>query len=255
MKLVKLSVNALELCDRTRSRKLKPKEGSDIVQEYAEAYQAGLILEPLDVFCEKGAERYIVADGEHRLLALRRAKIKEADCRLREGGEVDALRFALTTNQAHGLRLTKEDRYYRFCRIKETALEKEFRTDRDLADAIGVSERTIQRYNVDWRNSQSGDKRTRRKKQQAQESAAAQTRNVSRPKPSDECFDDICHQANPAQDKEKPKEAGTISPSPKAVKSDQSWVAADEHAYAALRREWARATAAARAKFLAEVAA
>ena len=36
---------------------------------------------------------------------------------------------------------------------------------------------------------------------------------------------------------------------------ESEWTAADEHAYKALRREWSRATEAARAKFLAEVGA
>ncbi|KKK89186.1 hypothetical protein LCGC14_2735620, partial [marine sediment metagenome] len=64
-----LPVLSLEVCDQVRVRNQKPKINSDVVQEYAEAYQLGKIDEPLDVFQEQGTERYIVADGENRLLA------------------------------------------------------------------------------------------------------------------------------------------------------------------------------------------
>jgi hypothetical protein len=172
MKAQSLPVAMLEVCDRARVRQVKPKDGSDIVLEYAEAYQCGLIMEPLDVFREKGTERYIVADGEHRLLALRRTKIKDVECRVHEGDEVAALDFAIGCNQKHGVRRTDRDKYHALVRIKETSLRDKYRTDTELSEKIGVSIRTIKRYMVDWRNSDSGDTRTRAKKQAAQEKAA-----------------------------------------------------------------------------------
>jgi hypothetical protein len=168
-----LPVASLEVCDRTRVRQLKPKPSSDIVQEYAEAYRCRLIVEPLDVFREKGTERCVVADGEHRLLALRQAKIAEVECRIHEGDEVDALDFAMRCNQKHGLRRTKADIYYAFTRIMEIPrLKNKYRTDTELSEQLGVSKRTVERYRVDWRNSEGGDRRTRKAKKEAQENAS-----------------------------------------------------------------------------------
>lgn len=176
MELVKLRVADLEVCDRTRVRKIKPKENSEIVIEYAEAYECGLITAPLDVFRERGTERYTVADGEHRLLALRRAGIETVECRLHEGDEIAALDFAISCNQSHGLRRTKADKYHAFCQIMETpALRAKYRTDTELSEKIGVSIPTIQRYKAEWRNSEGGDARVRARKDKARESAAKNT--------------------------------------------------------------------------------
>lgn len=157
MRLVTLPVAALEVCDRTRVRAQKPRANSEIVAEYAEAYECGLITEPLDVFRENGTERYIVADGEHRLLALQRAKIAKVECRLHEGDEIAALDFAIGCNQAHGLRRTERDRYHAFVRMMETSLRSKYRTDTDISDKLGVSIRTVKRYRAQWRDSEGGD--------------------------------------------------------------------------------------------------
>jgi hypothetical protein len=176
--LITLPVATLEVCDRTRVRQQKPKDGSDIVMEYAEAYQCGLIVEPLDVFREKGTERYIVADGEHRLLALRRAKIAKVECRLHEGDEVAALDFAIGCNQTHGVRRTDRDKYHALVRIMETPLRDKYRTDTELSEKIGVSIATIRRYKAQWRNSDGGDARVRAKKDAARASAERNTANA-----------------------------------------------------------------------------
>ena len=167
MKTVELEVGSLEVCDRTRVRANRPNINSDVVEEYAEAYRCGLILEPLDVFQERGTERYIVADGEHRLLALQRAKIKKVSARLHEGDEVAALDFAIGCNHAHGVRRTKADRFHAFVRIMETPLRERYKTDTDLSDKIGVHKNTIANYKVQWRNSDDGDKKTKTKKAEA----------------------------------------------------------------------------------------
>lgn len=167
-----MKVAALETCDRVRVRALRPKDGSDVVLEYADAYRCGLITEPLDVFREKGTERYVVADGENRLLALRAAKIAEVPVRLHEGDEVAALDFAIGCNQTHGLRRSKADKYHAFARIMETSeLRDKYRTDTELSEKVGVSKRTIADYKVEWRNSESSSKPARRAKEKAQTTA------------------------------------------------------------------------------------
>jgi ParB-like nuclease domain len=177
LKTVEVEVGALEVCDRTRVRNVKPNIDSDLVEEYAEAYRCGLIVEPLDVFQERGTQRFVVADGENRLLALQRAKVKTIKVRLHDGDEVAALDFAIGCNHAHGLRRTKADKYHAFVRIMETPLKDKYRTDTDLSEKIGVAKRTIADYKVQWRNSDSGGDRTaQRKKQKAREDAGKNTR-------------------------------------------------------------------------------
>jgi hypothetical protein len=167
-----LPVANLEICPRVRVRERAPKDGADVVLDYAEAYQCGLITEPLEVFREKGTERYIVADGEHRLLALKRAKRKEVECRLYEGDEIDALDFGIRCNQKHGLRRTKADIYHALVRIMETPrLCDKYRTDTELSEQLGISIATVQRHKTQWRSSSGGDSRARAKKQAAQTSS------------------------------------------------------------------------------------
>lgn len=232
-----MDVASLELCDRTRVRKNRPSIDSDVVEEYAEAYKCGLIVEPLDVFRESGTERYVVADGEHRLLALQRAKVKVADCRIHEGDEVAALDFAIGCNHAHGLRRSKADKYHAFERIMETTLKDTYRTDTDLSEKIGVSKATIARYKVDWRNSESADKQTRRKKQDAKESAERKTRNDLEPRAK---VNGEKHEAVSKRDTESKIEKPT-------------WTPEDQHGYDLLKSAWRHSSSTARARFLSEV--
>lgn len=170
--VISVPVANLETCDRVRVRHQRPRDGSELVLEYAEAYQCGLITEPLDVFREKGAERYVVADGENRLLALRRAKIKEVECRVHEGDEIDALDFATACNQKHGLRRTKADIVHALTRILETPrLRSKYRTDTELSEHLGISIASVKRYKALWRDSDDGDARVRAKKGKSRERA------------------------------------------------------------------------------------
>lgn len=242
-KLTTLPVAAIEICDRVRSRAQKPNENSDIVREYAEAYECGLIVEPLDVFREKGTERYVVADGEHRLLALRNTKVKAVEVRLHDGDEIAALRFALGTNHSHGLRLTHKDRYYRYCRIKETPeLERLCRTDQELSETLSVSIRQIKRYGVDWRNSTSSTQRAAKAKKSAAARAEKNTPASAR--------------TSQSQATTRPAEANNdnvIVPDRAPAAAEPQWTHADEHAWQLLWSAWSKATTQARNRLLAKV--
>jgi hypothetical protein len=275
-----LPIAQLETCDRVRVRKVRPKPDSELVLEYAEAYEAGLLLEPLDVFQEKDTKRYVVADGEHRLLAAQRAKIAKVPVRLHEGDEIDAIEFAMRCNQAHGLRLTKADRYHQFCRLMEIQrLKSKYRTDSDLSEQLGVTIRTIHKYKAEWRNSEGGSALVRAAKSQLNGSAA---KHPGRPPKEPESALDMkpsypqtrAVEPNPETSARKAIEPRGTRPQPKpqpqpltteqrrvakevrgSTKRHQGdWTSADEHALNALKREWARATGPARKRFLAEVA-
>lgn len=251
MQTTTLKVAQLEVCDRTRVRYQTPKTASDIVQEYADAYRCGLLLHPLDVFREKGTERYIVADGEHRLLALKAAKIEEVDVLLHEGDEIAALDFAIGCNQTHGLRRTKLDRYRAFTRIMETpALRSKYRTDTDLADKVGISIRTVAEYKAQWRDSESGDKRVRATKEKARSKAekhnGVEHREVAAPTPEPPAKKT---KTMTAEQKAIGKEVReSIS---RAAAPAPAWTTEDQHALALLDSAWNKATLPARAKFMA----
>lgn len=245
MNVTTMKVAALEVCDRVRVRYQTPKAASDVVQEYADAYRCGLITEPLDVFREKGTERYIVADGENRLLALRVAKVDEVDVRLHEGDEVAALDFAIGCNQTHGLRRTKQDRFHAFTRIMETpALRDKYRTDTDLADKVGIAIRTVKDYKVEWRNSDEGGSKVKAAKEKARTTANKHALNgharteVAPKKPKQE------RSAKPSEQKKAPKSTKSSDP-PGWTKEDQLGVDAILAAVEKLGKAWSAASRAA----------
>ena len=240
--IMKLPVNSLETSSRVRVRKQAPKESGDVVLDYAEAYKCGLIVEPLEVFQEPGTERYLIADGEHRLLGLVKAKIKEVEVRLHKGDEIAALDFALGCNHAHGLPRTKADKYHAFCMIAETPeLSEKYRTDSEKSEKIGVSKRTISSYGAEWRESQSSNQSVRRAKSAAKSSAQKKTNNRAETKLDDaDCI-------IPNQRKSKVKAQGARS------RGNPEWTTEDEQTFKVLKRAWDAATTAAQWKFKLEV--
>ncbi len=81
----------------------------DVVREYAEAEREGAVLPPLTVFADN-AGRYHVGDGHHRIAAAKMNQREKVACEVRVGEFADALRYSLSSNAAHGLRRTNEDK-------------------------------------------------------------------------------------------------------------------------------------------------
>ena len=105
---MKLAVDQIEVTAGTQVRvKIDPK----IVDEYAEAIEAGAIFPALTVFAPKNAQRYILADGFHRLAACKKVGRKTIGVEIKEGGVHEALHYALSTNAEHGLRRSHEDKH------------------------------------------------------------------------------------------------------------------------------------------------
>jgi len=78
------------------------------VAEYAEAMESGADFPPLIVFHD--GNRYLLADGFHRLMAASRRGRTEFHADVRQGTKSDALRFALQANALHGLKRTNADK-------------------------------------------------------------------------------------------------------------------------------------------------
>ncbi len=78
------------------------------VADYAEALADGAKFPPVIVFHD--GDRYIAADGFHRIHAAVRNGVTQIECDVRKGGKSDALKFALGCNAHHGLRRTNADK-------------------------------------------------------------------------------------------------------------------------------------------------
>lgn len=179
VQMTQLSVDMLEECVRVNVR---AKANAAVIAEYAESYQSGAIMPPLVVFREKGCERYIVADGHHRLAAAKKAGRSTVDVDLREGDETEALKFALQCNAEHGLRRTKADLLYAVGQLMTNKrLSDEYRTHRDRSELMKISERYFQSLLADWRNSKGGSRSEQKAKADAKESAAKHTAPIQPP--------------------------------------------------------------------------
>ena len=78
------------------------------VADYAEALGGGAKFPPVVVFHD--GDRYVAADGFHRIHAASRTGATQIECDVRKGGKTDALKFALGCNAHHGLRRTNADK-------------------------------------------------------------------------------------------------------------------------------------------------
>ena len=121
----------------------RAKINQDVVDEYAELYRAGAKLPPVVAFHD-GAEWWL-GDGFHRYHGRRKAEKTDIEVEERKGTVEDARWFAYATNQTHGMRRTNAD--------KEKAVKAALShpkaaamTDRQIADYLGVSHHTVEKY-------------------------------------------------------------------------------------------------------------
>ena len=78
------------------------------VTDYAEAMAGGAKFPPVVVFHD--GNRYIAADGFHRIHSAVRNGATQIEGDIRKGSKADALKFALGCNAHHGLRRTNADK-------------------------------------------------------------------------------------------------------------------------------------------------
>jgi hypothetical protein len=69
---------------------------------------AGAVFLPIVVFSD-GAE-YWLADGFHKIIAAEELGLIEISTDVREGGQRDAILYAVGANAAHGLKRTNQDK-------------------------------------------------------------------------------------------------------------------------------------------------
>lgn len=139
---------AIDNIEATAATQVRVRLDRSTIEEYQEAIEAGAELPALLVFHEPNSERYILADGFHRLYAMVNLGWDKVVCEVREGRMVDALIEALGANDTHGLRRTNADKRH----AVEMALkdpELSTRTAQEIADICRVTDRTVRRIIAD----------------------------------------------------------------------------------------------------------
>jgi hypothetical protein len=106
----------------------------EAVEEYARLYREKKPM-PKAVLFKVGTGHYLVADGTHRIAAMRLAGLTERGFDVVQGSYEDCLLYAAAANQGHGVRRSNAD--------KRTAVESLLKTfprksDRDISEISGV---------------------------------------------------------------------------------------------------------------------
>ena len=140
-----INIDEIEATANTQVRRILDAR---VIGEYAEAMGAGAIFPPLTVFAEKGSQRYVLADGFHRLEAAKAQSLATFLCEVQIGGVRAALGHALSANDQHGLRRTNADKR----NAVELALKDPEWTQwshADIARLCRVNEKTVARIRED----------------------------------------------------------------------------------------------------------
>ena len=142
MNVLKLKIEELN----TRDLQTRAALNEDTVSDYAEAMERGDKFPPVTVFTD-GAEYYL-ADGFHRVEALRRIGKMAVVAELQDGDYKAALLYALKANSTHGLRRTNADKRHAL-EMAWNAREHLFGGEPSqnlLADTCGISRQTVVRF-------------------------------------------------------------------------------------------------------------
>src|SRR5690606_25200177 len=213
-----------------------------LVERYAQAMKDGAVFPPVVVFAD--GSKFYLADGFHRVGAARALKRKTIEAQIHEpiNGESpqrSAILYAVGANETHGRNRSADDKR----RAVETLLkdpEWSRWTDREITRPCQVAATCVRTLRNALINGGVLEREEKRKAKRNGTTYEVDTKNIGEAKSKPE------QKKVAAQVREKREQE---------LKQESEWTAADEHAYKALRREWSRATEAARAKFLAEVGA
>ena len=139
---------SIDEIEATANTQVRHRLDARVIEEYAEAMQAGANFPALTVFAEKDSQRYILADGFHRLEAAKASGLAHFNCEVKRGGVRAALGHALGANDQHGLRRTNAD--------KRNAVELALQDPKwcawsnvDISRLCRVSDKTVARVRED----------------------------------------------------------------------------------------------------------
>jgi hypothetical protein len=120
----------------------QPRESINwlLVREYEEELRAGRTPPPVVVF-DDGIEKWL-ADGWHRYHAASGCKSVDIDAEVRNGTKEDAVWFASSANQSHGLRRTSADKRRAVLSSLKCKRSAEM-SDNAIAEHCGVSQTLV----------------------------------------------------------------------------------------------------------------
>lgn len=151
---------AIDMIEATAATQVRCKLDKSYILQLQEDIKAGDAekMPALDVFCEKGSSRHILADGFHRLYAFVNEGMEECKVEVHEGGMHEALAWALVSNRTHGLRRSNADKVNA---VKLALKDPEFSqlTQGQIAELCGVSRETVNRIAGKEKESQSSGDR------------------------------------------------------------------------------------------------
>lgn len=101
----KLKIGKIRIDGNTQPR---TKIDTDVVSDYATAFEMNEPLPPVDVFHD--GKDYWLADGFHRFHGASKSGRKTIACKIHNGTQRDAILFSVGANASHGLRRTNEDK-------------------------------------------------------------------------------------------------------------------------------------------------
>ncbi len=133
-----------EQVEATAATQIRTMLHKDVIDAYAEDIKNGAKFPPIDVFCEEGAERWILSDGFHRLYSHIHAEKEHIEVEVHVGGMHEALMHALSANRTHGLRRSNADKINGVkLALKDAEISQH--TQQEIADLVGVTRETVNR--------------------------------------------------------------------------------------------------------------
>jgi hypothetical protein len=147
-----------------------------VISEYAEAYEQGIELPPIDVYFDETV--YWLADGFHRVKAAQKIGRDSLSANVHPGGQRDAIFHAVGANETHGLRRTNADRRHAVGIMLQDPEWSQW-SDRDLAERCMVSHTFVNRLRHEMNQAKVEPvKEERRKYQRAGKTQTMRTENI-----------------------------------------------------------------------------
>jgi len=129
---------------QTKGMQVRAHMCEETVKEYAEAMAAGAKFPPVIVFHD--GTNYWLADGFHRLEAWKRNGVETVKAEVKEGSRIDALKFAFSANNSHGLRMSNEDKRQVVLIVYENRVALglgEVPSANSVAKIVGIDHKTV----------------------------------------------------------------------------------------------------------------
>jgi hypothetical protein len=203
----------IDQLDLTLSPQTRHEINHDAVEEYSAAYKAKEKLPDPVVFLV--GKVHLIADGFHRVSAMKQNGMKAATFEVKTGTREDAVTYALQSNINHGLRRTNADK--RVC-VQTALIEFPSKSDLSISEVCKVSDNLVKAVRKELESSGKVPKVERRVGKDGKEQPAAKPKadKAAAPKEKDKDHEDSSAAPAPAkvQSKGKPETDDTDYPIP-----------------------------------------